>query len=105
MNGGGLDPSLTELSLERLRLRRSAKWARYPADVLPAWVAEMDFPLAERRLPVSLRKLATLTGFGVAVIHLAQALEAYARTQQRVTLARRSEAQASDLAFSRAHAP
>ena len=41
-----LDPTLTELSLERLRRRRSAKWSRYPGDVLPAWVAEMDFPLA-----------------------------------------------------------
>lgn len=41
-----LSPSLTELSLERLRRRRSVKWSRYPADVLPAWVAEMDFPLA-----------------------------------------------------------
>ncbi len=29
-----------------LRRRQSAKWALYPADVLPAWVAEMDFPLA-----------------------------------------------------------
>jgi cystathionine beta-lyase len=46
----GLDPALTELSVERLRLRRSAKWATYPQDVLPAWLAEMDFPLAE---PVS----------------------------------------------------
>lgn len=36
-----------DLSLERLRQRRSAKWTGYPADVLPAWVAEMDFPLAE----------------------------------------------------------
>ena len=35
------------LSLERLRRRRSEKWARYPNDVLPAFVAEMDFPLAE----------------------------------------------------------
>ena len=26
--------------------RQSAKWARYPPDVLPAWVAELDFPLA-----------------------------------------------------------
>jgi cystathionine beta-lyase len=43
----GLDPKLTELRMERLRRRRSAKWARYPDDVLPAWVAEMDFPLAE----------------------------------------------------------
>jgi cystathionine beta-lyase len=42
-----LDPRLTELSLERLRRRRSAKWGRYPDDVLPAWVAEMDFPLSE----------------------------------------------------------
>jgi cysteine-S-conjugate beta-lyase len=41
-----LNPELTELPIERLRRRRSAKWARYPADVLPAWVAEMDFPLA-----------------------------------------------------------
>jgi cystathionine beta-lyase len=41
-----LDPALTELSLERLRRRRSVKWSHYPADVLPAWVAEMDFPLA-----------------------------------------------------------
>jgi cystathionine beta-lyase len=30
-----------------LRRRQSAKWQHYPADVLPAWVAEMDFPIAE----------------------------------------------------------
>lgn len=41
-----LNPSLTELSLADLRRRHSAKWAKYPEDVLPAWVAEMDFPLA-----------------------------------------------------------
>jgi cystathionine beta-lyase len=28
---------------DALRSRRSAKWSRYGADVLPAWVAEMDF--------------------------------------------------------------
>ncbi|MGQ0631311.1 MAG: MalY/PatB family protein [Sporichthyaceae bacterium] len=32
-----------ELDLARLRARRSMKWQAYPADVLPAWVAEMDF--------------------------------------------------------------
>ncbi|MCB0870554.1 MAG: aminotransferase class I/II-fold pyridoxal phosphate-dependent enzyme [Solirubrobacterales bacterium] len=37
---------LTNISLERLRLRRSAKWTSFPPDVLPAFVAEMDFPLA-----------------------------------------------------------
>ena len=36
-----------DLSLAKLRGRASAKWSTYPADVLPAWVAEMDFPLAE----------------------------------------------------------
>lgn len=35
------------VTLEELRARRSAKWTFYPDDVLPAWVAEMDFPLAE----------------------------------------------------------
>lgn len=30
-----------------LRKRQSAKWRVYPADVLPAWVAEMDYPIAE----------------------------------------------------------
>jgi cystathionine beta-lyase len=38
--------SFDDLSLERLRARRSAKWATHPPDVLPAWVAEMDFRLA-----------------------------------------------------------
>jgi len=42
-----VDPgSLDDLSLALLRRRRSAKWTTYPADVLPAFVAEMDFPLA-----------------------------------------------------------
>lgn len=40
-----IDP-FDDVSLELLRTRRSAKWVRYPADVLPAWVAEMDFGLA-----------------------------------------------------------
>ncbi len=35
-----------ELSLETLRSRRGNKWNRYPDDVLPAWVADMDFTIA-----------------------------------------------------------
>ncbi|HWB22843.1 MAG TPA: PatB family C-S lyase [Gaiellaceae bacterium] len=35
-----------DLSLDELRARRSQKWRMYPDDVLPAWVAEMDFALA-----------------------------------------------------------
>lgn len=37
---------LEELDIRTLRTRRSQKWHTYPADVLPAWVAEMDFPIA-----------------------------------------------------------
>jgi cystathionine beta-lyase len=42
-----LNPYLVDLQIDRLRQRRSAKWARYGVEVLPAWVAEMDFPLSE----------------------------------------------------------
>ncbi|RKF23715.1 MalY/PatB family protein [Micromonospora globbae] len=38
---------LETLSLTDLRRRTSEKWRRYPEDVLPLWVAEMDVPLAE----------------------------------------------------------
>ena len=37
---------LRELSLAELRHRTSMKWRRYPPDVLPLWVAEMDVALA-----------------------------------------------------------
>ena len=39
-------PAFDDLSLEDLRRRRSEKWTRFAPDVLPAAVAEMDFPLA-----------------------------------------------------------
>ncbi len=42
-----MDYRLDQLDLDRLRLRRSVKWTKFGPDVLPAWVAEMDFPLAE----------------------------------------------------------
>lgn len=35
------------LDVERLKTRVSEKWNTYPPDVLPAWVAEMDYPLAD----------------------------------------------------------
>jgi cystathionine beta-lyase len=38
---------LEPLSIERLRARRNNKWRYYPDDVLPAWVADMDFAAAE----------------------------------------------------------
>ncbi len=35
------------LSVEQLRARRSTKWNKYPSDVLPAWVADMDFAVPD----------------------------------------------------------
>jgi cysteine-S-conjugate beta-lyase len=35
------------LRLDELRRRTSMKWSAYDPDVLPMWVAEMDFPLAD----------------------------------------------------------
>jgi cystathionine beta-lyase len=37
---------LDELDIRLLENRRSEKWHTHPRDVLPAWVAEMDFPVA-----------------------------------------------------------
>ncbi len=36
-----------ELTVEALRARQCNKWTRYGAEVLPAWVADMDFAVAE----------------------------------------------------------
>ncbi len=38
---------LNGLSASGLRARRSMKWNVYPQDVIPLWVAEMDYPTAE----------------------------------------------------------
>ena len=42
-----MEAMLGSCSLDRLRKRQSEKWRAYPADVLPSFVAEMDFDLAE----------------------------------------------------------
>ena len=39
--------AVTAQTLPELRQRTSAKWRLYPDDVLPLFVAEMDYPLAE----------------------------------------------------------
>src|SRR5262249_32836150 len=42
-----VDPLLGTCPLTELRQRQSSKWRESPPDVLPAFVAEMDFSLAE----------------------------------------------------------
>jgi cystathionine beta-lyase len=44
--GEALAARFDRLDPAQLRRRRGEKWALHPPDVLPAWVAEMDFPLA-----------------------------------------------------------
>jgi cysteine-S-conjugate beta-lyase len=78
-----LNPELTNLSLETLRLRRSAKWRFYDADVLPAFVAEMDFPLAPA-VKIALAEAVELddTGYGYpGPLGLAEAFADFARAR------------------------
>ncbi len=42
-----MSSAFDDLPLARLQARRSTKWRTYPPDVLPAFIAEMDVPLAE----------------------------------------------------------
>jgi cysteine-S-conjugate beta-lyase len=75
-----LNPELTELSLDQLRLRRSAKWRYFDEDVLPAFVAEMDFPLAAP-VKIALAEAVELddTGYGYpAGLGLAEAYAEFA---------------------------
>ena len=53
-----MDALLGTCSLPQLRRRRSAKWRTYPDDVLPAFVAEMDFDLAPQIGPAVAAALA-----------------------------------------------
>lgn len=41
-----LHAAFDSLAVDDLRRRRTMKWSEIDPDVLPAWVAEMDFPLA-----------------------------------------------------------
>jgi len=54
-----------DLDLARLRRRRSEKWQLHPPDVLPAYIAEMDYDLAEPVL-AALRGAVDLSDCGYA---------------------------------------
>lgn len=66
--------------LADLRGRTSEKWRRYPADVLPLWVAEMDVPVAD----VVLRAVHDAVSAGDTGYHEGHALaEAFAAFAER----------------------
>lgn len=70
---------LTRLTLTELRTRTSMKWHKYPDDVLPLWVAEMDVPTPE---PVAEALVAAVrrgdTGYPIGDVYT-RALDGFAR--------------------------
>jgi cystathionine beta-lyase len=56
-----------DLDLDRLRRRRSEKWQLHPPDVLPAFIAEMDYDMAEPVL-AALREAVGLSDCGYAAL-------------------------------------
>ncbi|WP_334152450.1 MalY/PatB family protein [Microbacterium sp.] len=71
---------VTALSLEELRERTSAKWREYPADVLPLFVAETDFPLAPT-ITATLQRAVAIgdTGYKASRTPLAETYAAFAQ--------------------------
>lgn len=71
---------VTALTLAELRERSSEKWREYPADVLPLFVAETDFPLAPRVAAALQRAIDTGdTGYIASRSPLAETYAAFAK--------------------------
>lgn len=68
------------LSLDALRERSSEKWREYPADVLPLFVAETDFPLAPE-ISAALQRAVEIgdTGYVASRTPLAASFAAFAQ--------------------------
>ncbi|MGR8919994.1 MAG: MalY/PatB family protein [Gammaproteobacteria bacterium] len=61
---------IDDISEAALRRRRGEKWSRYGSEVLPAWVADMDFPVAEPvREAIEARVDAGDLGYPLSVRH------------------------------------
>ncbi|HVB41684.1 MAG TPA: aminotransferase class I/II-fold pyridoxal phosphate-dependent enzyme [Streptosporangiaceae bacterium] len=70
-----MNPLLGTCSLPELAKRKSFKWRTYPADVLPAFVAEMDFDVAE---PIAQAVRAALAIGDTGYPHVGELGEAFA---------------------------
>jgi cystathionine beta-lyase len=70
-----MDAILGDCSLDTLRKRTSHKWRTYPSDVLPAFVAEMDFDIAE---PIKAAVRARLDAGDTGYPHKGELGEAFA---------------------------
>ena len=61
-----------EVDRQRLRSLKGVKWSKYGPDVIPAWVADMDFSPSSRILS-EIQKMVDLGDFGyrsVSYTHL-----------------------------------
>ena len=78
---------IREPQLEELRKKQGSKWRRYPADVLPLHVAEMDFDVAEPVLDV-LAKMVTESNLGYLgpVPEVAEAFAGFAKRRWNWTV-------------------
>jgi cystathionine beta-lyase len=56
-------PGFDELDLDQLRTRRGMKWAVAGPDELPAWVADMDFPIPPSVRAALVRRVDTDLGY------------------------------------------
>jgi len=86
-----------DVSLEQLRARTSEKWAVYPPDVLPAWVAEMDCRLAPA-IRSALERALDLGDTGYAFPgELPRAFSEFARTNLHLDVPRERVFQVPDV--------
>jgi cystathionine beta-lyase len=70
------------VTLEELRTRSSYKWRLYPADILPAFVAEMDYMLAPAIRDVIVEAAESGdTGYATPLAGLDEAFSAFARSR------------------------
>lgn len=68
--------------LAALRRRESVKWRAYPGDVLPLFVAEMDYPVAEPiREAIAARVAASDLGYAFAPGRMGEAFAGFAERQ------------------------
>ena len=71
-----------DLDIPTLRGRRTNKWQKFPEDVLPAWVADMDFGVAPP-IQAALQRLADRQAYGYAAREGALAAAFVRRMQSR----------------------
>jgi len=75
-----------DLDLDRLRRRRSEKWRMHPPDVLPAFIAEMDYDMAEPVL-AALRTALDLSDCGYAALaNIGETFAAFAQARHDWTV-------------------